>query len=379
MKRLIIIVVIIALLLPEILSAQIYNNAYLTIKVNIDSVKITINNAYYGYASPEKPIIEELKTGFYTIRASKKGYKEETKVINLKPGDSSEIIFKLQRPDDFEVDKDKEEGIIGVEYGSMTVVVKMKGELVPAKVYIDNKFADNAPVSIKKLFSGVHEVTVEYKGYKKEEKVTIQRDSRKVYEIELLSTSKISIESKTKDITLKINNKKYNISSDLKLEKGTYNFKFSKYGYITAEKDIFIDGEKTYRLIAKLSQFYPTITPENINRMPPNTNSYSNKFKKKPENNAAFGAKFGFGLCTIIGLVNTKKPFLGALIIGGSGTLLGALIGSLIKNQNNIDYNLNQKYKKNKQISNYNEQTKKLIQQEQKKRYLENAIQVYEY
>lgn len=394
MKKVIVIVLIFAILLPEFLSAQIYNNAYLTIKVNVSNVKIRINNAYYGYASPDEPIIEELNAGNYTIKAFKDGYKEETKVINLKPGDSSEIIFKLQRPEDFEVDKDKEEGIIGVEYGSMTVVVKMKGELVPAKVYIDNKFADNATVSVKKLFSGVHEVRVEYKGYKKEEKVTIQKDSRKIVEIELFSTSNISIESKTKDTTLKINNKKYNIFTNLKLEKETYNFKFSKYGYISAEKNVYINGENNYRIIVKLSKDLPYVTAKSLGRHIKYINDIN--FKKRSENYASYYGIYGFVAGMLIGIPvansvygnpdkiggekgNTGGSIITWLFFMGGGYLIGWLIGKNKINRDNVNYNIRTYNQLKNRVIEYNTETEKLIKQEQTKIYLEKVIQVYEY
>jgi len=191
MKKIISILIVIGLLFPNLVFAQ--TKAYLTIKVNVSGVKITINDKSYGEASPDEPILEEFKSGNYKITASKYGYKSDTKNVILKSGESRQITFELAPPDKFEVDKDKDKGIIGVEYGSLTIVVRKGGKLVPAKVYIDETFADNAPTTINKLYVGTHDIKVSYKYDKKYKTINIKKNDKKTLDIELLNFGSLSV------------------------------------------------------------------------------------------------------------------------------------------------------------------------------------------
>jgi len=193
MKKVISVLIVIGLLFPNIVFAQTSSKAYLTIKVNVSGVTITINSKSYGEASPDEPILEEFKSGNYKITASKYGYKTDIKNIILQPDESRQISFELALPDKFEIDKDKDKGIIGVEYGSLTIVVRKGGKLVPAKIYVNDTFADNAPTTINKLFVGKHDIKVSYKQDEKYRTINIDKNDKKTLDIELLNFGSLSI------------------------------------------------------------------------------------------------------------------------------------------------------------------------------------------
>ena len=193
MKKIISVLIVIGLLFPNIVFAQTSTKAYLTIKVNVSGVTITIDGKSYGETSPDEPILEEFNSGNYKITASKYGYKTDTKNIILQPYESREIIFELALPEAFEIDKDKDKGIIGVEYGSLTIVVRKGGKLVPAKVYIDDSFADNAPTTINKLYVGKHDIKVSYKQDEKFKTININKNEKRALDIELLNFGSLSV------------------------------------------------------------------------------------------------------------------------------------------------------------------------------------------
>ena len=383
MKKIISIIVILGLLIPNILFAQTQSKAYLTIKVNVNGVEIKINGESFGIASTDEPIIEELKSGNYIISASKKDYKTDIKNILLREGDSRQITFELAKPQEFEVDKDKDKGIIGVEYGSLTVVVKKKGKLVPAKVYIDDKFADNAPVTINKLTVSVHDIRVSYKGLEKYKEIYIKKDKKKIVEIELVTTSKVDIESKFNETNLEIDNQNFNLPTSVDLNKGTFSFEFSKYEYETAKKEIYINGNNNYRIIAELERALPKVTATDIGREIKNI-----YFEKKPEfeyktkrTPAWDGVLIWLGIGLGYELLSEDADGMGITIgLTMSGIILlffpkkGETMKRIYKNEN-YNNGINNKINSNKH---YNEETEMLIRNEQQRIYLENAIKVYE-
>lgn len=85
----------------------------------------------------------KLKAGVHNIKIVKDGYKEFTKQVDVRPGATVLVEAKLEP-----------------EFGVLTIQTSPQG----ANVYIDNRYAGSAPITVE-LEPGTHEIRVVMEGY----------------------------------------------------------------------------------------------------------------------------------------------------------------------------------------------------------------------
>jgi hypothetical protein len=364
---------------------------FIKIKVN-ETATIYLNNKNLGDLSPNEQILKEVQLGTHQIKVMKEGY--ETQIQNIQisiQNEIKELTFVLSRPQSFKVDKDVSGRNLNVEYGELTVITKYSGSLVPAKVYVDDIYADNAPVKLASLFVGRHSIMTEYNSIKKTKYVDILKNNKNVLEIEMLSFSQVEFSSSIEDISVVIDgSKEITIPSQQNLSFGIHHLKISKQNYIPIEKEISVDGESKYNVLINLNQNYPNIEPYELGRSYKQPYPASDFLRPESKNikdnkNRWLGMGIGGGLAVLIGA---------AAIDGvGAGGYFGILAAGItiplifikpkinkVPDYENIRYNQTEVPKilknKNSDIDNYNNETKILIRQKQIERYSESAIKI---
>ena len=163
---------------------------YLKIKVNLESVQVFLDGEYLGVLNANEPLIKEVRAGLHKVTATKTAYKTQTKEVILQAGQVKEVIFEIVKPARWEIEKNVESELVKAEYGGLTVAVKRNGELVPAKVFLDDVFADIAPLTINKALVGKHSVRAEYESLSRSQEALVTRNEISLVEIELLARSK---------------------------------------------------------------------------------------------------------------------------------------------------------------------------------------------
>lgn len=362
---------------------------YLKIKVN-ETATIYLNNRNLGDYGPNEEILREVPLGTSQVKVMKDGYETQTKNVTISVANEiKEISFLLQRPQSFQVEKDVTGSSVSVEYGELTVITKLSGSLVPAKVYVDGKFADNAPVKLSKLFVGIHTIEVDYNSIKKSKTISIEKNKKDVLEIELLITSQVTFRTDISGVEGYIDSDdKFGIPSVKFITSGEKTLTFTSEGYYSVSKKIFIDGASKYTVSVNLATDLPTISPEDIGRTikKPYDASY---FPKKQESKTIrdpfwrnFFMLIGAMVGGAIGSQLDPEVVLGAY----SGVAVGIAIPlfsikpkiETVPIEENIRYNQYEApkmlYDMNLEVTRYNQETQSLIKQKQNDRYSDQAI-----
>lgn len=117
------------------------DSATLNVTSEPEGAQVTVNGASRG-VTPCR--LEKLATGSAEIAVKLDGYAEYRETIKLSPGEAYEVRANLR-----------------AQPGSLEIVT------IPAKarVYVDNQFRGDSPVSLATLPPGEHRVRVELKGY----------------------------------------------------------------------------------------------------------------------------------------------------------------------------------------------------------------------
>jgi hypothetical protein len=368
------------------------STGYLKIKVN-QTATVYLDGKNLGDIDPYEEKLLEVKIGNHQLKVIKEGYKTHFEDITIStPNEILERRINLLRPENFKVDKDVSGSNVSVEYGELTVITKLSGSLVAAKVYVDDKFADNAPIKLSKLFVGQHTISVTYNSFSKTKTVNIQKDKSDVLEIELYTYSVVNFISPQTGITGTIDlNEEISIPSNKELSLGEHKLRFSKEGLIPAEKTIYVDGQSNYLINVNLSVTLPYIDPVEVNRdykkpytksdfMKPETRQVSN-FGDVMLGGLICGTIFG-GISALISAPEKKlENFLWCEGIFCGIALIGGLVfpdTKAVPNKENIDYNNSEVPKivseKNLVIESYNQDTERLVKEKQISKYQEDAI-----
>jgi hypothetical protein len=392
-RVLVILIFCIGLFQPDLFGQT---KGYLKIIVNVQSVSVAIDGKSIGIVNPNELVIKEVTIGTHQVKASREGYQSQTKEIVISSSNEvKEITFELSKPQKFEVKKDVTSGTLGVDYGGVNVVVKYKGELVPAKVYIDDKFADNAPVNIKRLFAGDHTVRVIYNSIEKANYLKIEQNKINNLEIELVSKCNLDFTSQQTDIRGIVDNTTtINIPTSFKIDEGYHTLGFSKTGFFEATTNASFSSNNNYEIKINLSKSLPYINTSDVDR------SYKQPFNAidfyKPTTKLATNKKTAHiiaGICALgAGIFSTavaeKNSGLAFFVGGGLGFLLGSGIGEMlagkksVPDEENIRYNNYEVPKilaeKNTEIIKYNSETDRLIKVKQQEKYNNEAITIIE-
>jgi hypothetical protein len=368
------------------------SNGFLKITVN-QTATLYLDGKNLGDIEPNEEKLLEVRVGSHQLKVIKEGYKTYSEEITI--NGVNEILEKrinLLRPENFQVDKDISGGNVGVEYGELTVVTKFSGSLVAAKVYVDDKLADNAPTKITKLFVGLHTIRVEYNSMSKTRVVAIQKNKSDVLEIEFLSFSSVSFISSQTAVRGTIDLKKdITVPSLQELSMGEHTLSFVKPGLLPAKRNVSFDGESKYIVTIDLKATYPDIKPEVIGRtyrQPYKPADFEKPTKYKPfrnPNRPWNDLKLAGGFVALIagGILAqsfTDEP-VGYWGVGiGAALITYAIIPPKKSERDKYIYNTTEVPKilneKNKDINRYNEETKSLLDEKQKEAYNQSAITI---
>lgn len=377
----------ILLLLVAFNKTEAQSTGYLKIRVN-QTATIFLDGKNLGDVDADEEKLVEVRIGNHLLKVIKEGYKTHTEDVTI--NSTNEILerrINLLRPDNFQVNKDISRSNVAVEYGEITIITKLSGNLVAAKVFVDDVFADNAPAKVTKLFVGQHMIRVDYNTFSKTRIVSIQKNKNDVLEIEFLTNSIVNFTSPqtgvsgTIDLTTQIS-----FPSVQNLSVGNHTLRFSKAGMIPAEKKVFFDGESDYNIELKLQSSYPNVTPEEVGRINKQPHLASEFYR--PQSKEVYKKKFnvltfavGFVLASVATTLVTHDYTIG-LAAGLGAALLDQLLVKKSKysvpDKANIEYNRTEVprilMEKNREITEYNNETQKLIEERAKTKYCDMAI-----
>lgn len=362
---------------------------YLKIKVN-ETATIYLNNRNLGDYGPNEQILKEVPLGTSQIKVMKDGYETQTKNVTITVANEiKEISFLLQRPQSFQVEKDVSGSSVSVEYGELTVITKLSGSLVPAKVFVDGKFADNAPVKLSKLFVGIHTIEVDYNSFKKSRTISIEKNKKDVLEIELLTASQVTFKSDLSGVEGWLEDgKRFSIPSVQLISAGEKTLSFSSEDYFYASKKLFIDGESKYNIMINLSKDLPYVGLDEVGRV--TKPLYAASDFTKPETKLVrpdkigpyLGAIGGFIVFALLGNAVLEEP--AGVLTGIGGGIAGGLLLRPKKQpvtiKENVDFNRYEVPKilreKNAEIIKYNKETERMLEEKKKQKYNDSAITV---
>jgi hypothetical protein len=381
--------VFLSVVFTGIISAQ--SSGFLKISVN-QTASVYLDNKNLGDVEPGEERILEVKPGIHQLKVIRDGYKTHVEEITISaPNEILEKKITLLRPDNFEVDKDVSGSRVGVEYGELTIITKVSGGLVAAKVYVDDKYADNAPAKITRLFVGRHTIRVEYNSMVKTRVVDVRKDKNDIIEIEFMTYSEVRFISPQSGIRGTIDlSREIEVPSVYNISQGEHGLSFSKPGLMASSREFYFDGEHSYRVEVDLRNTYPVVTPEDIGRV--NKTLYTSSDFERPTNYrpqsggrpwndwklaGGFVALVGIGIGTAF-LSDNPYVYWGAGI--GAACLTYSIIPPTRKDRDNYNYNRERVpeilREKNAPVREYNQQTQRLIEEKQKKDYQEAAINI---
>ena len=210
-----------------------------TLKVDCDvpDVAISLNGIPRGAAPCT---IDRIPAGEVELEAKAKGYKPFLQKIKLGEGEVQSVTVRMD-----------------VQPASLKVVS------IPEKsrVYIDNNFRGETPLSISEIEAGAHRVRVEHEGYDPNARnLELTAGEELIEEFRLqANTGKLLLTTNPDGVTVILNGKEYGITPPAKdqglgisapysvdaLPAGTYSLKAVKPGFFEKTVDVVVERGKT--------------------------------------------------------------------------------------------------------------------------------------
>ncbi|MBN1698577.1 MAG: PEGA domain-containing protein [Spirochaetales bacterium] len=218
------------------------------IKSNVNGAKIYIDGDYKG----EAPLTVSVSRGSHRIRATSPGYKDAETTINITKNTT------------FSIDLEK----AGRDDESQMFSVRIKSNVNGAKIYIDDRYMDEAPATIR-VSKGRHSMRVTANGYEDytttiniTRNTTLSADLKKA-----IRFYNLRIDANVKRARVYINGRQEEgyAPVNVKLEQGRYAIEVRKRGYSPYEVTVVLDRDT--KIDARLKPSQPgvvIIVPDNI-------------------------------------------------------------------------------------------------------------------
>ncbi len=224
--------------IPVEVNAELISDAAgITVESSPAGASVIINGAVYGTTPCELPRIPE---GECDIVVKLDGYAEYHQQIKLVAGESEEINITLS---------------------PLPALLKIVTSPLSAKVYINDKYKRESPITFKELVPGTYQIRIELKGYDSIERtIELIRGDKSVEEFNLISNTgsleitsepsnvKVFIDGKWLGLTTAKADQTDKVSEILTLggiPAGSHEVKFSAKGYYTKELTVDIERDQT--------------------------------------------------------------------------------------------------------------------------------------
>ena len=227
----------------EVNAELLSDSAGITVRSTPAGASVIINGSVQGTTPCDLPRISE---GECNVVVTLDGYAEYKQQIRLTAGKSEELDITLH---------------------PLPALLRVVTTPATAKVYINDQYKGNAPITLKELAPGTYQIRAEMKGHDIEEKtIELKRGDTYVEEFQMVpntgsleitsepSNVKVFIDGKWLGLTTAKPDQTDKVSEVLTLEgipSGSHEIKFAIKGYYT--KEITIDVERDKSLIEHVS------------------------------------------------------------------------------------------------------------------------------